>query len=363
MATKRELTSTFEMYFQNRIIKENAITPGQKKNLIEKLRKELKEKGRIPLPSGPVLVDPKHPVVSAALSGRSVAMSGKIIKKEDNQDLSQRMQNLPVPAKIAVMISMVLIPAILAMVVYYFLSAPTAKVAVISPTQTLTPTQTPTPNPSPTASPTATITPEIIPVVVPTIANTPTPTDFIVNDEDIASRNNEPASLEIAGLSYILGTGKIKQGVWEPKAAEWLDGSDLRRIIAIPYDVQTVDTLSRIPPGNVAKIRLRSGEIVKYKIAETFRVQRQQIEILAEKKPSLIIILSGEESIERTVITANAIQEPQDFTVYSISSRDPNPIVIVPTTQPSSGPTPVIITNLIITNTTTTITNTQVITP
>lgn len=361
MATKRELTNTFDMYFQNRVIKENAITPGQKKKLIEKLRKELKEKGRIPLPSGPVLVDPKHPIVSAALSGRSVAMSGKIIKKEDNQDFSQRMQSLPVPAKIAVMISMILIPIILAMGIYYFLSAPTAKVAVVSPTTTSTPTQTPTPDP--TASPTATITPEIIPVIIPTIANTPTPTDLIINDKSIASRNNEPASLEIAGLSYILGTGRVKQGVWEPKAAEWLDGSDLRRIIAIPYDYQTVDTLSHIPPGNVAKIRLRSGEIVKYKIAETFRVQRQQIEILAEKKPSLIIILSGEESIERTVITANAIQERQDFDVYSISRNQGNPIVIDPTPEPSGGPTPVIITNLIITNTTTTITNTQVITP
>lgn len=355
MASNRELNNTFEMYFQRRVKKANAITPGQKKSLIKKLHVELQKEGRIPLPNGPVRVDAKHPVVKAALSGRSVAMSGKIIKKEDNQDVSQRMEGLPLPAKIAVMVGMILIPAIIAMIAYSYLRAP-AKVAVAEPTQTMTPTVTVTPDPSPSPSPTVTITPEIIPVVIPTIASTPTPTDFIVNSKDIASSNNEPASIEIAGLSYILGTGRIQKGIWQPQAAEWLSGSHLRRIIAIPYDLQTVDTLSRIPPGHVAKLRLRSGEIVRYKIAETYRVQRQQIEILAEKRPSLVIILSGEDSIDRTVINAVAIQEPQDFTQYSISSNQNNPASIIETKppEPNNQPTPVIITNIVITNTTTT---------
>ena len=82
MATKRELLSAFEKHFSKRVRKENAITPGQKKILIGKLRQELKEDGRVPLPTGPVKLDVKHPVVKAALSGRSVSMSGKIVKKE-----------------------------------------------------------------------------------------------------------------------------------------------------------------------------------------------------------------------------------------------------------------------------------------
>ncbi len=360
MATKRELNSTFETYFQQRIAKENAITPGQKKALINKLRQELQKQGRIPLPTGPVRVDTKHKVVRAALEGRSVTMSGKIIKKEENQTFSERMESLPTPAKIAVMAGMVFLPCIIATILYSILDTQPEPVAVL-PTKTTTPTQTHTPNPSPSPSLTPTTEP-IIPS--PTIVNTPTPTDFIINNNDIPSKNNQPASIEIAGLSYVLGTGQIKNGIWQPQAAEWLNGSDLRRVIAIPYDHQTVNTLTNIPPGTVAKLRLRSGEVVKYKIAETYRVQRQQIEILAEKKPSVAIILSGEPGILRTIIIGNAIQEPQDFTIYSVVSNQGNPIVItgINKKDPNYTPTPVIITDVIITDTTTSITNTTTIT-
>ena len=359
MATKRELNSTFETYFQQRIARENAITPGQKKALIDKLRQELST-GRVPLPTGPVKLDPKHEVVRAALSGRSVTMSGKIIKKEENQTFSERMESLPTPAKIAVMAGMVFLPCIIAMIMYSILDRPPEPVAVL-PTETTTPTVTSTASPSPSPSSTPTIEP-VVPS--PIIANTPTPTDFIINNDDIPSRSNDPASIEIAGLSYVLGTGQIKNGIWQPQAAEWLSGSDLRRVIAIPYDHQTVNTLANIPPGTVAKMRLRSGEIVEYKIAETYRVQRQQIEILAEKKPSMAIILSGEPGIERTIIIGNAIQEPQDFAIYSVVSNQGHPIVVpVPEPNiPNMTPTPVIITNITISNTTKNISNTTTIT-
>lgn len=355
MATKRELLSAFEKHFSKRVRKENAITPGQKKILIGKLRQELKEDGRVPLPTGPVKLDVKHPVVKAALSGRSVSMSGKIVKKEGNLTFEERMQNLSMPAKIAVMASMVLLPCILVMVTYFLLDSPPPEIAVI-PTVTPTVTSTASPTASPIPSPTSTTEP-IVPT--PIIQNTPTPTDFIINNESIPAKSHDPASIEIAGLTYVLGTGQIKNGVWQPQAAEWLSGSDLRRVIAIPYDHQTVDILTSIPPGSTSKVRLRSGEIVEYKIEGTYRVQRQQIEILAEKKPSMVIILSGEDSIERTIIVGNAIQEPSDFSVYSVATNQASPVVVPVPPQVPEGPTPVIITNITISNTTTTITNTN----
>ena len=228
MATKRELNNTFETYFQQRIARENAITPGQKKALINKLRQELSQKGRIPLPTGPVKLDPKHEVVRAALEGRSVTMSGKIIKKEENQTFSERMESLPTPAKIVVMAGMVLLPCIIASMFYFILEPSKAEPVAVLPTETTTPTITSTASPSPSPSPSSTPTAEPV-VPSPTIENTPTPTDFIINNDDIPSRSNDPASIEIAGLSYVLGTGQIKNGIWQPQAAEWRpQGSTLR---------------------------------------------------------------------------------------------------------------------------------------
>lgn len=360
MATKRELQTAFEKHYSQRTAKENAITPGQKKTLIEKLRQELAEQGRVPLPTGPVKLDVNHPVVKAAISGRSVTMSGKIVKKGENQTFSERMQNLSMPAKIAVMAAMTLLPCILAMTMSFLLDSPPPEIAVL-PTETITPTVTSTV--TPTASPAASPTQTAQPVPSPIIPNTPTPTDFIINNESIPAKSHDPASIEIAGLTYVLGTGQIKNGVWQPQAAEWLSGSDLRRVIAIPYDHQTVDILTSVPPGTKAFVRLRSGEIVEYKIEGTYRVQRQQIEILAEKKPSMVIILSGEDSIERTIIVGNAIQEQEDFSIYSVATNQGDSVVI-PVSEPNieSPPTPVIITNITISNTTTTTTNTIPIT-
>ena len=52
--TNRKLTLVFERYFSTRLEEASAITPGQKKDLIAQLRRELNEDGRIPLPAGPV---------------------------------------------------------------------------------------------------------------------------------------------------------------------------------------------------------------------------------------------------------------------------------------------------------------------
>lgn len=355
MATNRELNSAFEKHFERQTAKESAITPGQKKALIEKLRRELKETGRIPLPTGPVKLDVTHPVVKAALSGRSVSMSGKIVKKEEDQTFNERMQNLSMPAKIAVMASMIILPCIIT-TMFYLLSEPSPPPVIAAlPTETITPTPTLSPTATVMASPTSTARPF---VPSPIVKNTPTPTDFIINNERIPARSHDPASIEIAGLTYVLGTGQIQGGVWQPVAAEWLSGSDLRRVIAIPYDHDTVGTLTSIPLGAITKIRLRSGEIVEYKIAGTYRVQRQQIEILAEKKPSMVIVLSGEDSIERTIIIGNAIQKPQDFTVYATNQNNPVVVETLEVSQEEAQPTPVIITNITISNTTTTITGT-----
>ena len=333
----RSLQAAFERHFQTRIEKAKAITPGQKKELIEKLRQELSVQGRIPIATGPVKVDPKHPFVRAALEGRSVTMGGKVISQKGDQSLSSRMQALPVPAKIAVMAAIFLIPLLFIGLVIFARAGEPEEVAIIptvTATQAVEPTQTA--SPSPTLPPNVTVTMTPIPTLTAVVIEiSPTPYAFALTEGDAPNSNNDPASIEVAGFSYILGAGKVNNGAWQPAGAEWLTGSYLRRIIGLPYDPNLANVLTQIRPGNVIKLRLRSGEIVKYKIAQTLRVGRQQIEVLAERSPSLAVILYGEPSPERTVVIANAVQEPSDFTIYSqgIPSQD-SPIIINGTPKP-----------------------------
>lgn len=328
-STNRELTNAFERYFSNRVEKARAITPGQKNDLIEQLRRELEEDGRVPLPAGPVKVDPKHPAIRAALEGRAVTMGGKVLSKVTDDSISGRMESLPLPAKIAVMAGMFLIPLLIVILVMFGRGGDSQSEIVIQPTATATITLTP--EPTATLLPNTTFTPTPVPTQPPIIIEiTPTPYAFALTEGDAPNSNNDPASIEVAGYSYILGTGVVENGAWQPTGAEWLKGSYLRKIIGLPYEAEMANVLNQIRAGNVIKLRLRSGEIVKYKIAQTLRVQRQQIEVLAERSPSLAIVLYGEPSPERTVVIALAVQEPQDFSLYTIATNPNNPIYVEP---------------------------------
>lgn len=351
----RDQTTAFERYFAQRVARAKAITPGQKKELIEQLRRELEEEGRVPLSSGPVKIDTSHPIVCAALEGRAVTMGGKVIQKKTDGSISDRMQNLSAPAKIAVMIAIFLLPVMI-MGLIMFGRADASEVIEATLTSTPTPTPTITLSPTEVYSPTvAPTTPTVMPTPSPIIIEvTPTPYAFALTEGEAPNSNNDPASIEIAGFSYILSTGKVKNGIWSPAGAEWLAGSELRRVIGLPYEPTLANVLAQIRPGLVIKLRLRSGEIVKYKIAETLRVGRQQIEFLAEKTPSLAVILYGEASPERTVVIANAVQEPADFTIYSASG----PTEEVPVIESGSPAIP----TLVPTTTETIITDTRTIT-
>ena len=64
-----DLNQSFNEYFTTRAAK--TTTPEQKKALIHQLRLELKQEGRLPLPTGPFKLDTKHKMVRAALEGHT----------------------------------------------------------------------------------------------------------------------------------------------------------------------------------------------------------------------------------------------------------------------------------------------------
>ncbi len=271
----RDLQNAFNRYFDQQITRAKAITPGQKKELIEQLRQELSSEGRIPLPTGPVKVDPNHPIVRAALDGRPVTMGGKLIKKKKADTVSERLQELPTPAKIGLMVMIFLLPLII-IGSLIFMGGAEDEIVVELPTALPTSTPTAVATITPTAvdstpAPTATLpSPTAVVVVV-----TPTPYAFTLTSGSAPKEQDDPASLEMAGFSYILGVGKVQNGVWQPNGAEWLANSELRRVIALPYEANLANAVNQVRAGNVIKLRLRSGEIVKYKISERLRVQRQ----------------------------------------------------------------------------------------
>jgi hypothetical protein len=309
----RQKRAAFDRYFQERVRQAGAITPGQKKELIDQLRRETREEGRIPLTNGSVAkLDPRVPVVKAALEGRPVSLGGQNISSGP-QSPADRLQALSAPAKLGLIAALFVLPCLLTVLIAALRGEERA-VALALPTET--PTTTPTATATPTLAPTQT--PTLAPTQTPVIVEvTPTPYALALSTGPAAPNGNDPASIEVAGLSYVLTAGVVQDGAWHPNGAEWLAGTELRRVIALPYEAYLAQAVSELRPGTVIKLRLRSGEIVKYRTSEVARVKRHEIEILAARTPSLAVVLHGEPSAERSVVLAEALQQPSDFTVYT----------------------------------------------
>lgn len=297
---------TFERYWQERVQRADAITPGEKLTLVAALERELNVEGRLPLPSGPARIPVDHPIVAAALTGQPVSMGGSVVTS--TPAVGERLQALPVAAKVALLGVIGLLPILLALLLMRSGDAAAAPL----PTPTVTPTVQSTPTPWVTPTSIASATP---------LLPTATPYSISLVSGDAPSHHNDPASIELAGHSYILATGRVQNGSWLPSGAEWLEGTLLRRVVALPFEPELVESLGAMRTGAVIQLRLRSGEVVKYRVSAIERRQRQQIELLAGRAPSLLVILAGEAGPERWVVLADAIQQPTHF-IESAPSTD-----------------------------------------
>lgn len=300
-ATPRDVEAAFQHHFESRVTRAGAITPGQKLAVIDELERELHEEGRIPLVSGPVRVNVQSPVIQAALEGRTVVLSGKQVTTPPPRGIVERLQAASVGVKVMVLASFPL-AALVVCIVWLFVrgQADASAVVTASPVPAITATTDPlTPTTTPLSDPTA------------------TPYALALTTGDAAQGANDPASIEIAGFSYVLGVGDVENGEWTPQAAEWLADTDLHRVIAVPWEPDLANAVHALRPGTLLTVRLRSGELAKYTISQVGRVQRQQIELLTGRTPGLSVVLYGEPSDQRTVMVATAIQEAGDLSGYT----------------------------------------------
>ena len=88
------------------------------------------------------------------------------------------------------------------------------------------------------------------------------------NDANVARGPNDPVSVEFGGVAYELTRSKLENGEWSPVLAEWLDGSELRRVVAVPYSQEVGQAVARLKYGDILRLRLSSSEVVEYRLVD-----------------------------------------------------------------------------------------------
>lgn len=104
------------------------------------------------------------------------------------------------------------------------------------------------------------------------------------------------------GWQFILHESTFVEGAWKPSGNEWLEGTELRRVVALPWNVQTEAVVQTFKPGDTIWLALSNNDMVDYTVTEVTRISEDDTQIISERRPSLVIFLYKEDSPERWVI-------------------------------------------------------------
>jgi hypothetical protein len=150
----------------------------------------------------------------------------------------------------------------------------------------------------------------LAPTSAPPPTATATPAALLLGTGGPAENSRDPASIEIAGRLFVVSAGEVKDGQWIPDGPQWLKGTEVRRVFAIPY-ASLAD--AQIQPGDPIYVRTRGGQVITYRVRDVVRLLANQIESFVSLRPSLVVALpmSGGDvqSSERVMLFGEAETE------------------------------------------------------
>ncbi|HEU4328491.1 MAG TPA: hypothetical protein VFS21_35465 [Roseiflexaceae bacterium] len=144
------------------------------------------------------------------------------------------------------------------------------------------------------------------PATVPTGVAETTPTPLAELDADDETLVWYPASLELpGGTVYRIATSAGQLGgTWEPEVgpgvAAWLSDTFINTVICLPPSAGAAE----LEPGEQLQVRTASGTLRRYAVVRVRSVERQQVEVLDQRRAGLTLIICGAGGNTRTAIEA-----------------------------------------------------------
>jgi hypothetical protein len=149
------------------------------------------------------------------------------------------------------------------------------------------------------------------------IKPTPIDTGCVVNCPPSNSQppSNLPKVLHIRGRSILISPVTLTNGQWKSSAqagqAEWVYGTLINYLIGLPALEANSDMLKALGATDEISIDLANGQSLNFKFVGRQLVTANTAEVFAQTKPGLTIILLGENTDQRLVITASYIADSE----------------------------------------------------
>jgi hypothetical protein len=114
-----------------------------------------------------------------------------------------------------------------------------------------------------------------------------------------------PTSISLpGGWMFNLGKGSLADGNWHPQGAEWLQGTEVCRWVALPWSRQLEAVIRTLDANDPIELGMSNSDKLVYKVYSVRRMSVDEMRELDDNSPCLLIVLTENDSQERWVLTA-----------------------------------------------------------
>lgn len=115
-----------------------------------------------------------------------------------------------------------------------------------------------------------------------------------------------PTTLILPGsIQFPLGKGSInKDGKWNPRGAEWLEGTEICRWVAIPWSRQLEAVVRTLNQKDTIDLVMSNGDRITYTVYSIQQMTLAEMQKQDSNKPCLLLVLAQQNVDKKWVVTA-----------------------------------------------------------
>jgi len=114
-----------------------------------------------------------------------------------------------------------------------------------------------------------------------------------------------PTSVQLpGGWSFNLGKGALQNGQWSPQGAEWLQGTEVCRWVALPWSRQLEAVVRTLNHDDPIQLGMSNNDKLTYNVYSIQQMSPEEMKALDSNKPCLLIVLAEPDAQKRWVLTA-----------------------------------------------------------
>jgi hypothetical protein len=114
-----------------------------------------------------------------------------------------------------------------------------------------------------------------------------------------------PSSVSLpGGWSFKLGRGTLQDGKWEPQGAEWLEGTEVCRWVALPWSRQLEAVIRTLNPKDPIELVMSNNDKFVYQVYSVRQLSPEEMQQLDSNSACLLLILTQPDAEKRWVLTA-----------------------------------------------------------